>query len=133
MKISLVLMVWLTLLCAPVQAADMDAFFADTDNEKGFAASKAAGQIVAGRQRMATMCAEAKTKNPAADCACVERELTQVSDRAFYYESVLAFREYREKFDALEADDKRLYAQLKQQHAQRMSLSRRLETACGKF
>ncbi|MCZ4306650.1 hypothetical protein O4G98_18115 [Zoogloeaceae bacterium G21618-S1] len=133
MKVSPVLMMWLTLFCAPVQAADMDAFFADANNEKGFVTSKAAGQIVAGRQRMAAMCAEAKARHPAADCTCVERELAQVSDRAFYYESVLAYREYREKLEALEADDKALYAQRKQRHAQRMSLSRRLETACGKF
>ncbi|TVO57303.1 hypothetical protein [Denitromonas halophila] len=133
MKIPLILMMWLTFLCAPVQAADMDAFFADAKNEKGFAASTAAGQVVAGRQRVMAACAEAKAKNPAADCACVERELGQVSDRTFYYESVLAYQEYRAKVEALQADDKARYAQLKQQHAQRMSLSRRLETACGKF
>ncbi|TVT45806.1 MAG: hypothetical protein FHP92_07100 [Denitromonas halophila] len=133
MKNSPVLMMWLTLLCASVQAADMDAFFANAKNEKGFAASTAAGQVVAGRQRIMAACAEAKTKNPAADCACVERELGQVSDRTFYYESVLAYQAYREKVEALEADDQARYAQLKQQHARRLSLSRRLETACGKF
>lgn len=120
------------LMSASVAAADMDAFFADADNARGFAVAQASGQIAQGRQRMLAMCAEAKAKNPAADCACVERELAGLPDRAFYYESVLAFREYEEKVDALRADDTARYAQLKARHAQRMSLARQLEAACGK-
>ena len=119
------------LMSASVAAADMDAFFADADNARGFAVAQASGQIAQGRQRMLAMCAEAKLKTPAADCGCVERELAGVSDRAFYFESVLAYREYQEKVDALRAEDTARYAQLKAQHAQRMGLARRLEAACG--
>ncbi len=119
------------LMSAPVMADALDAFYADAENARGFAAAQASGQIAQGRQRMLAMCAEAKLKTPAADCGCVERELAGVSDRAFYFESVLAYREYQEKVDALRAEDTARYAQLKAQHAQRMGLARRLEAACG--
>ena len=82
---------------------------------------------------MLDACQKAAVTNPAADCVCADRELAAVTDREFFYESVVAYREYRAKVDALNAEDTARYEQLKAQHAQRMSLARRLEAACGKI
>lgn len=123
------------MLCSPALAAqsqDIEAFYADERNQKGFAQSVTSGQLRQGKERMVASCDQAKAKGEAQkmDCNCFKTEVLNVSDRAFFHESVLAFAEYQEKVEALKADDQEKYQALNNEHAKRDGIFNRIKKTC---
>ena len=114
-------------------APEMREFFAVAENRRAYESAVADGRIEAGREKFHTACLEQKDRGKKVDCACYRRELQTTPDDVFFYETVLAYREYVEKVSALGNDDMQKYEALKKQHAARDSLLKRLEQTCGKL
>ncbi|WP_428606673.1 hypothetical protein [Sedimenticola sp.] len=122
-------------LAAPTLAdsnPEMDKFFANEQNLKGFELATANGQMAKGREKMLSACRQAKQKKPALNCDCWQTEMDKISDKEFFFESVLAYRQYKERVQALQEKDKEKFERLKKAHAQRIGLSKRIDQTCGK-
>ena len=135
-KIKLSILLPLCFICIHSYAyenQEMANFFSVEKNQRGFKLALAIGQIRKGKEKMVNACFHEKKKKVWADCECVKREIENVSDKEFFYESVLAYQRYQEKVEALENEDREKYEELKKVHSERNSLSKRLENACGKI
>jgi hypothetical protein len=122
-----------SLMCSGSEMIEMDKFFSETKNQQLFSAAEANGQIKAAKEQLIGACLKAKEEKKVVDCACFKREIDKTTNREFYYESILAYLRYEEKVKALKNNDQAKYAELKESESKSMSLSKRLEDACGKM
>jgi len=113
----------------------MDEFFAKNDNQKKFDVVKLSGAFSKGKEKMIAMCKKNKqTENADSqlDCACYKEELQKISDREFYFGSVLAYEQFLERTAASKEKDQSKYEALKISHAKQQGFVARIENKCGK-
>ncbi len=79
---------------------------------------------------MIDSCLKESETNKSINCGCYKRVLDTTTDKEFFYESILAFRQYQAKVIALKNNDQEKYEKLKEMQAKRVSLGKRLEEQC---
>ena len=70
-------------------------------------------------------------KDKSIDCDCFVKELKNISDEEMFYDSVTSYREYQERVQASKENNVAKLEQLKQKHAKRNGLGKKLDIACG--
>ena len=112
---------------------DMAAFYADEKNKIAFNNAVKSGMLQKGRDQMKAMCLKEKEnkKDKSIDCDCFVKELKNISDEEMFYDSVTSYREYQERVQASKENNEAKLEQLKQKHAKRNGLGKKLDIACG--
>ncbi len=113
-----------------VNAQTMDEFYGEAKNQAMYDKALKEGHIVKGRVFFVKNCQDAQKKGQATeeDCACIQSQIAKVSDQEFFYETILAYQEYQARVAA--QGDAEKTAALKEQHAKRQSLTKRIEQSC---
>ncbi len=112
------------------KGSEIDNFFSEEKNVKVFEIALSRGQIREGRQKLIDGCLKESATNGSIDCDCYKKVLETTTDKEFFYESILAFRQYQAKVAALKNNDQEKYEKLKEMQAKRMSLGKRLQEQC---
>lgn len=106
---------------------NIDSFFARDNHQETLQVLQATGQIAKQRQQYLIHCEKSATSDTErAECACAHQALAQLSDRLFYYESVMAYQEYMARAEA--APDARVA--LRAEQAKRPNALREIEQQC---
>ncbi|MCE2570350.1 hypothetical protein [Motilimonas eburnea] len=112
------------------QAQTMDEFYAEPANQAQFDKALAEGHIVKGRVFFVKNCQDALEKGQTTeqDCDCIQGQIAKISDKEFFYETILAYQEYQARV-AVHGDAEKTAA-LKEQQSKRESLTKRIEQSC---
>ena len=110
---------------------EMATFYADEKNKIAFNNAVSSGMLQKGREQMNAMCLKEKEKNKSIDCDCFVRELKNISDEEMFYDSVTSYREYQERVQASKEKNDAKFERLKQKHAKRNGLGKKMDSACG--
>lgn len=111
--------------------AGMDKFYSQKKNQAAFDKAQQAEKIKKGKQAMIDACARAKKINAKTNCACVKNEIGKISDKAFFYESIMAVQLYQAAVKAMKANDKKRLAEIKAKRDARQGLAKTLAEKCG--
>lgn len=109
----------------------MATFYKSQQNVSAYEQAKKDGKLKAGKEGIVKGCMKFKKQNPKADCKCVSKVMKNVSDKAFFYETMLTIKIYKETLAAIRAKDNNKAAALKKQQHQRKGFTTTLETKCG--
>lgn len=122
--------IYLSLGLFSAHAQTMDEFYAEPANQAQFDKALAEGHIVKGRVFFVKNCQDAQEKGQTTeqDCECIQGQIAKVSDKEFFYETILAYQEYQARVEA--HGDAEKTAALKEQQAKRQSLTKRIEQSC---
>lgn len=121
----------LSLYSLASQSSEIGKFYSKEHNQKAFELAESSGKINAAREQWINGCLQNQGKNKA-NCNCRE-ELDKVTNKEFYYESMLAFQQYQEKVAALKNNDQEKLEKLRKSGSEHKGWSKRLENKCGKI
>lgn len=109
----------------------METFYADENNKMAFDNAVKTGMMQKGREQMMAMCIKDKATNKSLDCECLKKELDKITDKEMFYDSVISYREYQERVQAARDNNQEKLDQLKQKHAKRKGIGKKIDNACG--
>jgi hypothetical protein len=128
---------WIIVVCSlssytfAAEDSGMSDFFADERNKIAFNNAVKGGMMEKSRDQMMEMCKKGIDKKETIDCECLNKELKKITDEELFYESVTSYREYQERVQAAKDNDQAKLEKLKQKHANRIGMGKKIDKACG--
>lgn len=111
----------------------MAEFYANDRNKMAFDNAVKGGMMQKGREQMMAMCMKEKETKKSLDCECLKREINKITDKEMFYDSVVSYQEYQARVQAAKENNQEKLDQLKEMHAKRNGLGKKIDNACGKI